>query len=442
MDAQARMLELIEFASQKASQAGADQSEFSLRESKGFSLTVRKGLLDSLQHHQSRSFGVNLFFNQKKGSASTSDFSLEAVEETIRHAASIARYTAKDPFSGLADPDDLATQFRSLDLVHPWAISPEDAVAKVQEMEEAGFAVDARINNSRSASLSTSTSQSLYANSLGFRGFRAGTSHGMGCTLIATQDDKMESDHWSSSRRDPKALQNHREIGARAARDALAKLGARSLLSKSYPVTFSPSASRSLISHFLGAISGSSLYRESSFLLGKLDQKIFSSLVQIRQDPFIPKAFGSANFDSDGVATRERVLIENGVLQGYLLGVYSAGRLGMRTTGNGDGAHNILVQATHASQQDLLKDMGTGLYITDLMGQGVNLLTGDYSRGAAGFWVEKGEISFPVHEITLASNLKDMFQRIAGIGADLDEESVIRTGSIFVEEMTLAGGVK
>ena len=442
MDTQGQLLELMEWAAKQAALAGADQSEFAVRQSNGFSLTMRKAVLDSLQQHQSRSFAVNLFFNHKKGSASTSDFSKAAIEETIAYAASIARYTAADPCSGLADADDLATEFRALDLLHPWAIAPTEAIGLVNRMEEAGFALDTRITNCRSASFSTNRAASVYANSLGFRGVRETTSHSMACTLIATQDDKMESEHWYSARCDAADLESPEDIGQHAAKNAVARLGGRSLASQAVPVLFSPAAARSLIGHFLAAISGSQLYREASFLLGKLEQKIASSQLQIRQDPFIPKAFGSANFDADGVATRPRLLLEDGLLQGYLLGVYSARRMGLRTTGNAGGAQNILVQATHPTQQALLHTMGRGLYVSDLMGQGVNLLTGDYSRGATGFWVENGEMQFPVHEITLAGNLKDMFKKIVGVGADVEEGSSVRTGSILIEEMMVAGSGK
>jgi PmbA protein len=341
---------------------------------------------------------------------------------------------------GLADAALMATEFPDLDLSHPWDLSAEHAIELARETEAAAFAVDPRVKQSEGAGVDTRHSLHLYANTHGFFGARESTDHSLACAAIAVQDEAMQLGHWYTSARRRTDLEAGPAVGRRAGERAAARLGARGLATCTAPVLFPAEVARGLFGHFIGAISGGALYRRASFLLDKLGEPVFADKVTARQRPFIPRAAGSTAYDQEGVATRERTLINAGRLGGWLLGSYSARKLGLATTGNAGGVFNLVVEPTFAGGLDALaREMGRGLIVTDLMGQGVNLVTGDYSRGAAGFWVENGAIAFPVEEVTIAGNLAAMFRGIQAIGSDVDLRGGVRTGSVLIEAMTVAG---
>jgi PmbA protein len=362
------------------------------------------------------------------------------VRETVAKACSIAKFTADDPCSGLADADLLAVAPPQLDLSHPWEIAAEQAIALARSAESAALGYDKRINNSEGASVSTHRALRVYGNSHGFLGGYPTTAHSVSCVVLAGRADEMQRDYWYTSSRDWRDLESAESVGHEAARRTIARLNPRKLTTRRAPVLFVPDLARGLIGHFIAAIRGSSQYRQSSFLLGAAGQRVFPQGVSIAERPHIPKALGSAPFDEEGVATRDRELVADGVLAGYVLSSYSARKLGLVTTGNAGGPHNLLVAATRSGGfEGLLGQMGTGLVVTELMGHGVNTVTGDYSRGAAGYWVENGELQFPVAEITIAGNLKEMLQKIVAIGDDIDCRGNIRMGSALLEELTIAG---
>ncbi len=439
-----RIPELSNIVSDALAQArklGATQAEADVSLQKGLTTTVRLGEVETVEYQRDRGMGVTVYFGKRKGSASTADLSPRAVAETVEKACDIARYTAEDDCSGLADPEELARNIPDLDLDHPWDIAPEQAVECARISEAAGRAVDSRITNSEGATVGSHRGVRVYGNSLGFLGGFPSTSHSISCVLLAQADDDMQRDYWYSSARDAHDLESAEDIGRKAGVRAIARLKARKLATQKAPVLFAPEVARGLIGHFLGAIRGSSQYRKSSFLLGAAGQQVFPSFLELRERPHILKGLGSSPFDSEGVSTRDRDLVRDGVLQGYVLGSYSARKLGLKTTGNAGGTHNLLVESKNGGlpTEELLKQLGTGLLVTELMGQGVNGVTGDYSRGASGFWVEKGVMTYPVHEITIAGNLKDMYKNIAAIGSDVDLRGSVRVGSILVSEMTIAG---
>jgi PmbA protein len=420
---------------------GASQAEADVSLQKGLTTTVRLGEVETVEYQRDRGMGITVYFGQRKGSASTADLSLRAVAETVEKACDIARYTAEDDCSGLADPEELARDIPDLDLDHPWDLSPENAVETARECEAAGRAVDKRITNSEGASVSSHRGVRVYGNSHGFLEGFSSTNHSVSCVLLAQVDDDMQRDYWYSSARDARDLESSGSIGRKAGLRAVARLGARKLATQKARVLFAPEVARGFIGHFLGAVRGSSQYRKSSFLLDASGQQIFPSFLEVRERPHIPKALGSSPFDGEGVATRDRELVSNGVLQGYILGSYSARKLGLKTTGNAGGTHNLLVESTSGGTEigALMRELGTGLLVTELMGQGVNGVTGDYSRGASGFWIENGVQLYPVHEITIAGNLKDMYRNIAAIGSDVDLRGGVRVGSILIDGMTIAG---
>jgi PmbA protein len=439
-----RIPELSNIVSDALAQArklGATQAEADVSLQKGLTTTVRLGEVETVEYQRDRGMGVTVYFGKRKGSASTADLSPRAVAETVEKACDIARYTAEDDCSGLADPEELARDVPNLDLDHPWEISPEQAVECARLSEAAGRAVDSRITNSEGATVGSHRGVRVYGNSQGFLGGYPSTSHSISCVLLAQADDDMQRDYWYSSARDARDLESAEVIGRKAGVRAIARLKARKLATQKAPVLFAPEVARGFIGHFLGAIRGSSQYRKSSFLLGAAGQQVFPAFLELRERPHILKGLGSSPFDSEGVATRDRDLVRDGVLQGYVLGSYSARKLGLKTTGNAGGTHNLLVESRNGglSTDDLLRQLGTGLLVTELMGQGVNGVTGDYSRGASGFWVEKGVMTYPVHEITIAGNLRDMYKNIAAIGSDVDLRGSVRVGSILVSEMTIAG---
>jgi PmbA protein len=432
---------IVSDALERARALGATQAEADVSLQKGLTTTVRLGEVETVEYQRDRGMGVTVYFGKRKGSASTADLSARAVSETVEKACDIARYTAEDDCSGLADPGELARDIPDLDLDHPWDISPEDAVECARSCEAAGRSVDTRITNSEGATVGSHRGVRVYGNSHGFLGGYPSTSHSISCVLLAQTGDDMQRDYWYSSARDGRDLESAETIGRKAGVRAVARLRARKLATQRARVLFAPEVARGLIGHFLGAIRGSSQYRKSSFLLGAAGQQVFPSFLELRERPHILKGLGSSPFDSEGVSTRDRELVQDGVLQGYVLGSYSARKLGLRTTGNAGGNHNLLVESKSGglAVEAILRELGTGLLVTELMGQGVNGVTGDYSRGASGFWVENGVIGDPVHEITIAGNLKDMYRNIAAIGSDVDLRGSVRVGSVLISEMTIAG---
>jgi PmbA protein len=418
--------------------AGASEAEVGASIDSGLSVSVRLGEVETIEHTRDRSFGVTVYFGKRKGSASTADLQPDSVTKTIEQACAIARYIEEDPCTGLADPARLAREFPDLDLWHPWNIAPQDAIALGAEVENAGRGLNG-ITNSEGASVQAGESLSVYATSQGFVGRERGTRHMLSCALIAEDDAGMQRDYWYEAVRAAGDFPDAATVGRKAAERALARIGARQLGTRQCPVLFVPEVARGLIGHLISAVSGGALYRKSSFLLDHLGKKILPDFVEIVERPHLPRGQASAMFDSEGVATADRDLIRDGVLQRYVLGSYSARKLGLESTGNAGGIHNLVVTTGKDDFAAMLKQLGTGLVVTDVMGQGVSIVTGDYSRGASGFWVENGEIAYPVEEITIAANLRDMFAGIVAIGADVDPRSHILTGSILINRMTVAG---
>ena len=438
--AQADLQSIIERALEEARARGASQAEAAVSQDTGLSVGVRLGEVETLEHQRDRSMGITVYFGRRKGSASTADFSLDAVRATVAKACSIARFTAEDACSGLADAALMARNPSNLDLSHPWNIAADRAIEIAKSCEASALAFDPRINNSEGASLSTHQGLHVYGNTHGFVGGYPTTSHSLSCVVLAGTGEDMQRDYWYSSSRDWHELEQAEAIGRESARRTIARLGPRRLSTRRAPVLFVPEIARGLIGHFTAAIRGSSQYRQSSFLLNSAGQQVFPRGFSIAERPHIPKAAGSAPFDDEGVATRDRELVADGVLTGYILSSYSARKLGLETTGNAGGTHNLLVKPSLAGGMDaLLPRLGTGLLVTELMGQGVNMVTGDYSRGAAGFWVENGSIQYPVAEITIAGNLRDMLKEVAAVGDDVDVRGATRVGSILLPEMTIAG---
>ena len=437
---QADLESIIERALEEARARGASQAEAAVSQDTGLSVGVRLGEVETLEHQRDRSLGLTVYFGQRKGSASTADFSLDAVRATVAKACSIARFTAEDGSAGLADTALMARSPPDLDLSHPWNVSADRAIEIAKASEAAALGFDSRINNSEGASVSTHQGLHVYGNTHGFVGGYPTTSHTLSCVVLAGSGEDMQRDYWYTSSRDWRELQDAESVGRESAQRTIARLGPRKISTRRAPVLFVPELARGLIGHFVAAIRGSSQYRQSSFLLNSAGQQVFPSGFSIAERPHIPKAMGSAPFDDEGVATHDRELIADGVLMGYLLSSYSARKLGLQTTGNAGGSHNLIVAPTLAGGLPaLLSRLGTGLLLTELMGQGVNTVTGDYSRGAAGFWVENGAIQYPVAEITIAGNLRSMFTGIAAAGDDIDARGGVRVGSILLQEMTIAG---
>lgn len=433
--------DVVAFALQEARRQGASQYEVDASLSQGLGTTVRLGEVDTVEYQRDRGLAVTVYFGKRKGSASTADLGRDAVRATVEKACAIARYTAEDPYAGLVEPEYLARDIPDLDLDHPWGLSAEDAIAMARRCEQAGRAVDPRIANSEGGSVSSQRHTGVYGNSLGFLAGFSGTSHSVSCSLIAQEGEHMQRDYWFTTARDPADLESEESVGTTAGKRAVARLGARKLTTRKAPVIFTPDMARGLYRHFIGAIRGPSQYRKASFLLDAAGQEVFPAFVQMHERPHIRKGLASAPFDDEGAATHDRELVENGVLQGYVLGSYSARRLGLKTTGNAGGVHNLIVETTGDSPgyDALLRRMGCGLLVTELMGQGVNGVTGDYSRGASGFWIENGAIAHPVHEITIAGNLRDIYRNIVALGSDVDSRGSLHCGSVLIGEMTIAG---
>ncbi|MDB6089491.1 MAG: pmbA [Gammaproteobacteria bacterium] len=436
-----QLQDVVSFVLEEAHRQGASQCEADANVSQGLGVSVRLGEVDTIEYQRDRGLGVTVYFGKRKGSASTADLSRQAVRDTVEKACAIARYTAEDPYAGLIEPEALARDIPDLDLDHPWDLTPEAAIEIARQCEAAGLAVDARITNSEGGSVNSQRHTGVYGNSLGFLAGVHSTSHSVSCSLIAQESDEMQRDYWYTTARDPADLEAVDAIGRIAGQRAVARLGSRKLTTRKAPVAFSPDMARGLFRSFTGAIRGAAQYRKASFLLDAAGKEIFPSFLQIFERPHIPKGLASNPFDDEGAATKDRDLVRDGVLDGYVLGSYSARRLGLKSTGNAGGVHNLIV-ATPGRALDLqsfLTRMHTGLLVTELMGQGVNGVTGDYSRGASGFWVENGVVTYPVQEITIAGNLKQMFADIVAVGSDVDMRGAIRTGSVLIGEMTIAG---
>ena len=422
---------------------GATDAVAEVSEGGGLSISVRKGKVETIEQNRDKGVGITVYIGQKRGNASTSDFSAKSLEDTVEAAYNIARFTAEDDCAGLPDADLLETSPRDLKLFHPWQVTAEEAIELACRIEAAAFATDKRISNCDGASVHAQQSHFVSANTRGFCAGYAFSRHTLSVAPIAGKGAHMQRDDWYSSHRNAKKLASPEAIGRYAAERALARLHARTLETRKCPVLFEAPLAAGLLGSLVQAVSGGALYRKSSFLLDSLGTQIFPKHVQITEDPHILGAVGSSPFDDEGVKTHKRELVQDGVLQGYFLSSYSARKLGMQTTGNAGGSHNLLMRSSLAKKTDnfaaMLKKMGTGLLVTELMGQGVNYVTGDYSRGASGYWVENGVIQYPVEEITIAGNMRDMFQNIVAIGNDQLTRGTKTTGSILIESMTVAG---
>lgn len=431
--------ELIETALARAKRGGADQAEVGMSQDLGLSVSARLRDIETIEFQNDRSFGVTVYVGHCKGSASTSDYSPAAIEQAVDKALYIATQTGADEYAGLADPERLATEFPDLSLDHGWPIDADAARTLALECEAAALDFDARISNSEGASVNTHRSHSAYGNSHGFFATERRSNHSISCAVIAGEGEGMQRDYDYTSARNPAALLDAASVGRRAAEATVARLDPQKLSTRQSPVLFRADVARSLFGHYLSAISGGAQYRRSSFLLDAEGDTLFPAFLNMDEQPWLPAAPASASYDREGVATQPRRLVEAGVIGGYLLSSYSARRLGLESTGNAGGVHNAVVASTHGDLQAMLGEMHEGLLVTELMGQGVNPVTGDYSRGAAGFWVEKGEIAGPVSEITIAGNLKTMFGGIVAVGDDIDRRGAIQTGSVLIDAMTIAG---
>ena len=438
-----RLAGLAEDVIRRARIAGASQAEVAATIDTGLSVNVRLGEVETVEHTRDRGFGLTVYFGQRKGSASTADLHPDSIQATLDQACAIARHTEADPAAGLADASRMASAFPDLDLWHPWDIDTTQAIELGIAIEDAGRA-HGGISNSDGATVQAGQGLSVYANSHGFVGRERGTRHALSLALIAGDDEGMQRDYWYDSVRSADDFISAKELGDKAAERTLARLGARGLSTRQCPVLFAPELARGLVGHLLGAVSGGSLYRRASFLLDHLGQAVMPAWLNIDERPHLRRGQGSAAFDAEGVATRDSALIEGGVLARYMLGSYSARKLGLESTGNAGGVHNLVVAPGAADGEasdieGMLQRLGTGLLVTEVMGQGVSIVTGDYSRGAAGFWVEDGRIVHPVEGITIAANLRDMFAGIVAVGSDVDLRSQVMTGSILLDRMTVAG---
>lgn len=431
--------EQVEAIIAEARKQGASACEVAVSLEQGLSTTVRQREVETVEFNRDQGFGITLYVGQRKGSASTSASGPEAVRETVAAALAIAKHTSEDECSGLADAALMARDIPDLDLYHDWGIEPEKAIEMALTCEAAAFDADPRILNADGTTLNTHQGCRVYGNSHGFIGGYASTRHSLSCVMIAEGEGQMQRDYWYDVNRQGNLLADPRSIGIRAAQRAASRLGARPVATCEVPVLFSAELAGGLFGSFLSAISGGNLYRKSSFLDGAIGQRLFPSWLTLDERPHIPRALGSAAFDADGLATYAKPFVDNGELVSYLLGTYSGRKLGLPSTANAGGVHNLYVTHGVEDQAALIRRMGRGLLVTELMGHGLNMVTGDYSRGAAGYWVENGEIQHAVQEVTIAGNMKDIFQQIVAIGSDLETRSNIHTGSVLIERMTVAG---
>ncbi|MFC3283567.1 metalloprotease PmbA [Litchfieldella rifensis] len=425
-------------ALEEARRLGADACEIGASVDQGIGVSVRLGEVESVELSRDQGIAVTVYIGKRKGSASSTDASEASVRAAVEQAMAIARHTGEDPASGLAPAEMMARKIPDLDVHHPWALSTDEAIELALTCEDAGRRV-AGISNSEGASLSSGEGVRVYANSHGFLGSQCGSRHSLSCMLIAEDASGMQRDYDYTSERDPKRLARAEDIGASAAERTLRRLGARRPVTGRMPVLFDPALASGLIGHLLSAIAGGALYRQASFLCDRLGEPLFPDWFSLGEKPLEPGAMASAAFDNEGVYTRDNVFIDRGRLASYMLSAYSARRLGLETTGNAGGARNVRLQAPLSSRQDLLAKMGRGVLVTELMGQGVNSVTGDYSRGAAGFWVEGGQVQYPVEEFTIAGSLQAMFAGLIGVGDDIDTRGSVHSGSWLVDEMTVAG---
>lgn len=435
----ARLENLVAFALNEAAVQGASAAEAGLSQDRGLSIGVRLGEIETIEHHRSQGLGITVYFGQRKGSASTTDLSAKALRESVAAACRIARYAAEDEFAGLPEADILATNFPDLDLYHPWTLTPEEGIRHALDCESAALSYNEAITNSEGASINTFSGYRVLGNSLGFLHGYASSRHSLSCSVIGQRGDSMQRDDWWTVARSRDGLESSEAVGIKAAERTVQRLGARSLTTRQCPVVFAAELTGGFFGHFIAAIRGGNLYRKTSFLLDSLGQRIFPDFLHIHEQPYISGALGSAAYDGEGVQTRTHDLIKDGVLQSYVLNTYAARKLGMTTTGNAGGVHNLTIDPGALDLAGLLNTMNTGLLVTELMGQGINLVTGDYSRGAAGFWVENGVIQYPVEEITIAGNLRGMFLNIVAVGNDVDRRGGTWSGSVLVEKMTVAG---
>jgi PmbA protein len=434
-----RLQAIVQNLLDEAKQQGATAAEAGLSQENGLSVTARLGEVETIEHHCDQGLGITVYFGQRKGSASSTDLSPDAIKETVRAACSIARYTSEDEFTGLPDEALLATEFPDLDLNHPWALTADDAIALAIECEAAALSYHPDITNSEGASINTHQGIRVQGNSLGFLHGNLSTRHSVSCSVVAQRGDSMQRDYWYSVARKAQELEAAASIGKKAGERSIKRLDARRLATQQCPVLYCAEVASGLLGSLVNAISGGSLYRKSTFLLHALDTQIFPDFIHIHEQPLLKGGLGSAAYDGEGVATQTRDIVRDGYLRGYVLSTYSARKLGMQSTGNAGGVHNLTITPGNQEFQGMLKLMGTGLLVTETIGQGVNIINGNYSRGAAGFWVEHGEIQYPVEEITIAGNLKDMYQHIVAVGNDVDYRGNIRTGSILIENMAIAG---
>ncbi len=441
IETEQKLREISELALKLAKKQGASSAELSLNKGAGFSVEIHKGNIDKLEYNRDQGLSLTVYMGQHQGSATTGDLSPQAIEDTVKAACNIAKFTGEDEYTGLADADLMATQIDDLDLYHPWDLDTAQAIDLAKNCEQIARDFDARIVNSDGSSISTYSGIGLMSNSHGFTGVIPSSRHSISCSVIGQEPGKedMQRDYWYSSSRLNEKLESVEAIAKKAAERTLKRLNAQQLSTRQANVLYSPEMARSIVSHFTSAIAGGAQYRKSTFLLDTIDKKVFPDFIHLHEQPHIAQAFGSRYFDREGVATKDRDIVADGIVQDYIMNSYSARQLGLKTTANAGGTHNLTLDSTGQNFQELLEMLGTGFLVTELIGSGVNSMTGDYSRGAAGFWVENGEIQFPVDEVTIAANLKDMFKNIVAVGNDIDYRGGTRTGSILIEGLTIAG---
>lgn len=439
-DAQQRLIDMAAMALDHARSLGASMADVSVSQGQGLSVTVRQGELETIEHHRNKGMDIRVFIDGCSGAAECSDFAQKEIHGSVESACNIARHTERDECNGLADAESMATEFPNLDLYHPWGSTLDDSIELAKRCESAALEYDGRITNSEGGGLNTYEGISVYANTHGFCGISKGSRHGMSCSVISGTGDEMQRDYWHDSRRVPEELSEPEAIGREAAQRTVNRIGARKLSTGEYSVVFEAPLAQSLLSHLISAIQGSGLYKKSSFLHDRLGKRIFPTFVQIYENPRLPRALGSANYDGEGVATQDNIIIDEGVLSSFVLDSYTARKLGRTSTGNAGGVHNLTAASTvDAGLDGLLKIMDRGILVTELSGFGINLVTGDYSRGAFGYWVENGRIQYPIKEFTIAGNLNEMFLGVQAIGNDAMLNRNIRTGSIMLERITAAG---
>ncbi|UYZ85029.1 metalloprotease PmbA [Entomomonas sp. E2T0] len=423
----------------EAKKQGATACEVAVSTSQSLAVTVRQKEVETLEFNRDQGFGITLYVGQRKASASTTATDAKAIQETVAAALEIAKHTSEDDCAGLAEPEQMAKDLPDLELFYPWDITPEQAINTLLECEAAAFTTDKRITNADGTSLNTWNGCRVYGNSNGFIGGYASTNHSISCVMIGEENGQMQRDYWYDVKLAGEQLESATAIGKKAAHRTIERLGARTIPTCEVPVIFAAEVASGLFGHLLGAISGGSIYRKTSFLEGAIGKQLFPSWLSITEKPRLKATLNSTSFDGDGLATYDKLIIDKGQLMTYLLSVYSGRKLGLPSTANAGGCHNLFVSHGADNLIALLKQMGKGLLVTELMGSGINMVTGDYSRGAAGFWVENGEIQFPVQEVTVAGNLKDMFTKIVAIGNDIDPRRNIKTGSVLIEKMAVAG---